>query len=38
MFNLSLRENITLLKDIESKLLATAIQMSQLEELIKKLP
>jgi ABC-type multidrug transport system fused ATPase/permease subunit len=38
MFNLSLKENITLLKNIDSKLFATALEISQLEELIEKLP
>ncbi len=38
MFNLSLKENITLLKNIDNKLFNTAIKIAQLEELIDKLP
>lgn len=38
MFNLSLKENITLLKDIDPKLFNIAIEISQLEELVEKLP
>lgn len=38
MFNLSLKENITLLRNIESDIFKTAIKIAQLEELIEKLP
>lgn len=38
MFNLSLKDNLTLLKDIDPKLFNTAIEVSQLEELVEKLP
>lgn len=38
MFNLSFKDNITLLKNIDEKLFNTAIQISQLAELVEKLP
>lgn len=38
MFNLSLKENITLLKNIDADLFTAAIQAAQLEEMVKKLP
>lgn len=38
MFNLSLKENITLLREIDADLFATALKVSQLEEVIQQLP
>jgi len=38
MFNMSLAENITLFRDIEESLLEKAIQISQFQEVIDKLP
>lgn len=38
MFNLSLKDNVTLMRKIEPELLEKAIKISQLEEVIKKLP
>lgn len=38
MFNLSLKENITLMKEVKPELLVKAIKISQLENLINKLP
>ncbi|MEI8175169.1 MAG: ABC transporter ATP-binding protein, partial [bacterium] len=38
LFNLSLCENITMMRDIDDKLLNKAIEISQLKEVIKKLP
>lgn len=38
MFNMSLKENITMLKEVNSKTLQEAIKIAQLEELIDKLP
>ncbi len=38
MFNLSLKENITLMRQVKPELLSTAIKISQLEDLINKLP
>ncbi len=38
MFNMSVRENITLLRKIDEKLLQKAISIAQLEHVIKKLP
>ena len=38
MFNMSLKDNITLLRNVDSKLLANAIRIAQLEGVIRKLP
>jgi ABC-type multidrug transport system fused ATPase/permease subunit len=38
MFNLSLKENITLLRSVDKDLLAKAIKIAQLDEVIEKLP
>lgn len=38
MFNLSLRENITLMRDVKPDLFTKAIQIAQLEQVIEKLP
>ena len=38
LFNMSLRDNITTLKNVDDKLLKLAIEISQLEPIIKKLP
>lgn len=38
MFNFSLKDNITLFRNIETELLQKAIEISQLEEVISKLP
>ena len=38
MFNFSLRENITLMRDIRPELFEKAIKISQLESVVKKLP
>jgi len=38
MFNLSFKDNITLLKDVDPKLFTAALVISQLEEVVEKLP
>lgn len=38
MFNMSLRENITLLRNVDEDLFQKAIQVSQLKEVVEKLP
>lgn len=38
MFNMSLKENITLLRNVDPQLLANAIRIAQLESVIHKLP
>lgn len=38
MFNLSLRDNITLMQDFDEKLFMKAIKISQLESVVKKMP
>ncbi|MFW6026468.1 MAG: ABC transporter ATP-binding protein [Candidatus Woesearchaeota archaeon] len=38
MFNMSLRDNISMLKEIDSNTLQKAIKIAQLEDVIKKLP
>jgi ABC-type multidrug transport system fused ATPase/permease subunit len=38
MFNLSLRENITLMRDVKPDLFTKAIQIAQLEQVLAKLP
>lgn len=38
MFNISLRENITLMREYDEKLFNDAVSISQLEDLIEKLP
>jgi ABC-type multidrug transport system fused ATPase/permease subunit len=38
LFNVSLKENITMMKDVNEKLFQMALQMAQLEDIIKRLP
>ncbi len=38
MFNMSLKDNITLLRNVDAKLLSNAIRIAQLEGVIRKLP
>jgi len=38
MFNMSLKDNITLLRNVDTKLLADAVRIAQLESVIRKLP
>jgi len=38
LFNFSLRDNITLMRDVSSKVLERAIQISQLESVVERLP